>query len=282
VTKVVYVMGAGRSGSTLLGVMLDNCRGLFYAGELDAWLRRGGRPNDGREAVREFWGDVAEAIGPRDVDLLLGETCWIGLEHSAALVKPRIRRMARRLIYPYRRFNRALFDAIARTAGVSTVIDSSHYPLRALELRRTNGLDVFIIMLVRDPQGVIASFRSNKSQGEKRVLAANAYLWLTHALGLAVYLTHPRSKRAFVRYEDLLANPARTVDRIIRMVGEGGPPPSLSTFRVGKAFQGNRLLQAETVELHSLRPALASRSTLTSLVQLPWSVAFSALASTQR
>ncbi|HEX4467726.1 MAG TPA: hypothetical protein VH025_11110, partial [Solirubrobacteraceae bacterium] len=44
VTKVLYVMGAGRSGSTILGVMLGNCEGIFYAGELDKWLPREGRP----------------------------------------------------------------------------------------------------------------------------------------------------------------------------------------------------------------------------------------------
>ncbi len=35
-------MGAGRSGSTILGVTLGNCENLFYAGELDKWLLMSG------------------------------------------------------------------------------------------------------------------------------------------------------------------------------------------------------------------------------------------------
>lgn len=31
--KVIYVMGAGRSGSTILGVVLGNCTNVFDAGE---------------------------------------------------------------------------------------------------------------------------------------------------------------------------------------------------------------------------------------------------------
>ena len=36
--RVIYIMGAGRSGSTILGVSLGNCADLVYAGELDKWL----------------------------------------------------------------------------------------------------------------------------------------------------------------------------------------------------------------------------------------------------
>jgi len=39
---VIYVMGAGHSGSSILGVALGNCAGVFYAGEVDEWLLKGG------------------------------------------------------------------------------------------------------------------------------------------------------------------------------------------------------------------------------------------------
>src|SRR4051812_49876611 len=70
--KVLYVMGAGRSGSTILGVTLGNCEGVFYAGELDKWLLRAGvSPLAGEERVR-FWGAVrarmAEHLGD-DTDM---------------------------------------------------------------------------------------------------------------------------------------------------------------------------------------------------------------------
>src|ERR1700680_3872486 len=60
--QVIYVMGAGRSGSTVLGVTLGNCSGVFYAGELDAWLVRSGVPQlEGPERA-QFWGAVRDNV----------------------------------------------------------------------------------------------------------------------------------------------------------------------------------------------------------------------------
>src|SRR5438128_1514865 len=40
--RVIYMMGAGHSGSTILGVALGNCEGVFYAGEVEEWLVNSG------------------------------------------------------------------------------------------------------------------------------------------------------------------------------------------------------------------------------------------------
>ena len=45
--KVLYIIGAHRSGSTVLGVTLGNCADMFFAGELHSWLSRGGVPSFG-------------------------------------------------------------------------------------------------------------------------------------------------------------------------------------------------------------------------------------------
>src|SRR5258708_35850282 len=54
-TKVVYVIGAGHSGSTILGLTLGNCDGVFFAGEVARWLRYDGRPPLEREERAELW-----------------------------------------------------------------------------------------------------------------------------------------------------------------------------------------------------------------------------------
>src|SRR5258708_36823074 len=69
--KVVYVLGAGRSGSTIIGVALGNCPDAFCAGELPLWIGRGGvSPIRGRTraARAAFWAEVGRNVGaPRDV-----------------------------------------------------------------------------------------------------------------------------------------------------------------------------------------------------------------------
>src|SRR5205085_5683358 len=60
--KVLYVLGAGRSGSTILGVALGNCDGVFFAGELNKWLAQSGAPSL-KDAPRvEFWSTVREQV----------------------------------------------------------------------------------------------------------------------------------------------------------------------------------------------------------------------------
>lgn len=66
-TRVLYVMGAGRSGSTILGVTLGNCEGVFYAGELDKWLTRSGQPTLGGQEREQFWQRVRARVSASDL-----------------------------------------------------------------------------------------------------------------------------------------------------------------------------------------------------------------------
>src|SRR2546428_5704812 len=65
---VVYVMGAGHSGSTILGVALGNCDGVFFAGEVVEWMFRSGAPKFGGHERTRFWASGAEdGENPRDL-----------------------------------------------------------------------------------------------------------------------------------------------------------------------------------------------------------------------
>ena len=57
--KVIYVLGAHRSGSTVLGVTLGNCADFVFAGEVHSWLTRSGVPAPGGADVGAFWHAVA-------------------------------------------------------------------------------------------------------------------------------------------------------------------------------------------------------------------------------
>jgi hypothetical protein len=51
-------MGAGHSGSTILGVTLGNCEGVFYAGELEEWLVSSGASSIGGTERSRFWNEI--------------------------------------------------------------------------------------------------------------------------------------------------------------------------------------------------------------------------------
>ncbi len=273
--KVIYVMGAGRSGSTILGVTLGNCEQVFYAGELDAWLRRSGVPTKADGERAQFWTTVREETGGED---LFGDSAWRALEHSQTLFRFYRWPVRRRLRKRYLEVSEGLYRAIARTAGATHIVDTSHYPLRVRELRRLAGIDIYLIYLVRNPQSVVASFnRRDTPKSRKSPLATNAYLWLTHLLSMAVFLSH-RSDRKFILYhEDFAANPDQVLDRILGALDIQSAAPDLKSLERGIPFQGNRLLKSKVIAFRGGDGSPAQRSRLTSLLHSPWVAALSHL-----
>jgi Sulfotransferase family len=269
---VVYVMGAGRSGSTILGVALGNCAGTFFAGELNRWLPRSGIPRREEPARRRFWEQVQ---GDVDGAAALFDANTDCLERSSALLDVRSWRTRRRLRQPYRSVSENLYRAIARASGAAHIVDSSHYPLRARELQSLTGIDLYILYLVRDPRDIVASMaREDVPERRFDTPTANAYLWWTNLLSVLVFLRHPRDRRVFVRHEDLLADPHGVLAEILRHVGSSAQPPALTSLRTGVPFHGNRLIGSETVDLERRGHRRAGGSRTTYLLQRPWAAVF--------
>lgn len=280
--KVIYVMGAGRSGSTILGIALGNCADVFFAGELARWYRRAGKPLTGApDPGRErFWQAVRGEL-ELEIDVgvdTLGPEVGV-LQRSSALFQIGSWPAQRRLRGRYRRACEDLFRAIARTAGKGCIVDTSHFPRRARVLQTLGGVDLYLLFLVRDPQSIVASYRRRDVvQGPRfGVLATNAYLWLTYVLSAYVFLRHPSERRLLVRHEDFLANPEGVLREILDRIGSSAEIPDLDALQTGPAFLANRLANAEVLALESRPDTRASGSRLTALLHLPWRLAFSRL-----
>jgi hypothetical protein len=271
-TKVIYLMGAGHSGSTILGVTLGNCEGCFYAGEVEEWLVRAGQPQWGASDRQRFWGEVTEQVDGRG---LFGTAVNRYVERSSAALRPERWPARARMLKRYRRVCAELFGAIARTADARYVVDSSHFPLRARELEKAKGIELYLIFLVRDPQSVIDSNTRELSEHEVaerrwRALEMNANMWLTQLLSILVFLRHPRERRIFLRYEDLVADPEGVLRQLLDTVGSNAAIPDLQALGIGAPLQGNRLIRTDTIALRRSVPASPRWSLLTTLTQRPW------------
>jgi hypothetical protein len=274
--QVIYVMGAGRSGSTILGVTLGNYGNLFYAGELDGWLGRSGEPQIDDAARVRFWASVREDV--RGASELFGRTAELSLERSMSLFRIHRWRTRRRIRDPYRRVAEDLYRAVSRAAGTPLIVDTSHYPLRARELQALDGIDLYLIYLIRDPQSVVASFnRRDVAQYTKSTLTTNVYLWLTNLLCVWVFLRTRRDRRIVVRHEDFVADPDSVVRDVLRCVGVTAAAPDFSALDTGVAFQGNRVIRSEHAALRSEPDRPSRRSAITTALQLPWTLVLSRL-----
>lgn len=277
--KVLYVMGAGRSGSTILGVALGNCEGVFFAGELDKWLLRRGVPRRSDAARLGFWEAVrAQVDGAAG---LFGHGVQRTLERSSALFRVRDWPRRRRLRERYRDVSAALYEAVADVAGARSIVDTSHYPLRARELQALPDIDLYLVFLARDPRAVVASFaRHDVDERSFGTLTTNAYLWLTYLLSLVVFLRHRRDRRLFLRYEKLVEDPHAVLEQLLDLIGSSSQVPDLAALRTGVPFHGNRLLGEREIAMRG--PVESSdrrsrRSRVTFALQLPWTLVFTRL-----
>jgi Sulfotransferase family len=269
---VIYLMGAGHSGSSILGVTLGNCEDCFYAGEVEEWLVRSGQPQWGGTERAGFWSRVTEDV---DGDDLFGAEVNRYVERSSAALRWDRWLTRRRLLGRYRRVAGDLLRAIARIADAGTVIDSSHFPLRARELQKVTGIELYLVFLVRDPQSVVDSNTRELSTHEVaerrwRALSMNANLWLTQLLSVFVFLRHPHDRRIFLRYEDFVADPEQIVRQILDTVGSSAAIPDLDALRIDTPLQGNRLLRSDVIALRRAPVTTPAWSLLTALMQRPF------------
>jgi hypothetical protein len=274
--KVIYVMGAHRSGSTVLGVTLGNCDGVFFAGELHSWLTRRGIASFGGAQGAQLWQAIADEVP--GADELFGHETQLYLDRSSVIYRIHKWPARRHLRAPYRRIYEDLYRAIARQTRSSHIVDTSHYPLRAIELQALTGIDLYLLFLVRDPQGVVDSFDARHTDSpSKSAFTTNAQLWVTHLLSLLAFLRHPPERRMFVRHEDFLADPEGVLAQILQRTGSSSAIPDLTALSTGSPLQGNRFLKrSDAIALKG--PGSPQRSLLlTKVLQFPFKLVFSRL-----
>ncbi|MEP6758541.1 MAG: sulfotransferase [Actinomycetota bacterium] len=249
--RVLFIAGWGRSGSTLLDRMLGQVPGVFSAGELrDVW-QRGARENrlcgcgaPFRDC--EVWRKVGEVAygGWDEVDLTEAQSLRERLDRPWAtprLLGSRISPATDADVARYVFLLGRLYGAIVEVTGASVIVDSSKIATYALLIRQIPGIDLRTVHLVRDPRGVVYSWRKQvvRADGGGRdamlrygVLGASgryvAYNALAHGLRLA-------GPYRFLRYEDLLNAPRDTVARVLAFAGVATPGETLAFLRPDEA-----------------------------------------------
>ena len=243
--KVLYVIGKGRSGSTLVDRLLGELDGFFSAGELwrlwDWGIARGYRCGCGArvtecavwgEVLREAWPD-GRPPSPADV------TAW---QRQVMSWRAAPRLLAGRADWPeltaYTDTLARVYRAIGRVTGARVVVDSSKWPADPGLLGRVPGIDASVLHLVRDPRAVTHSWHRVRTYGDRagdeampRFSAAySAASWLArNGLAEVVRRRHDRPWLTLT-YEELMANPRPGLDRIAALV-DGHPALPLQDER---------------------------------------------------
>jgi hypothetical protein len=268
VPDVLYIAGYGRSGSTVLDVLLGGHPRVVSVGEL-VFLGSDWQSEDRKCACEEpyencpFWKGLFK--DSREVNSL--ERVVRNIEHRHALPRLLFDAHSEEEKRDYRRRTRKLFKYIAQQGRADLVVDSSKSGRQAAgrfwALKNIAGLDVRVLHLVRDGRAALRSVVEKGSNwaleghiDEKRWLGTQTTVgWVlanTIAWRLGRSLGSDRYYR--VKFEDLLRAPEETLREIGDFVGVGLEPVIQrvardEVFEVGHNVGGNRIRHRRQIRL---------------------------------
>lgn len=233
--RLVYVIGCGRSGSTLLDTIMGNHPDIVSLGE----MQRMGQPHYYEHGYCScgqplkacpFWCDVLRQWyqHPAVRDLQAYRELQDHFERYHQL--PRLFAETRRtseLFQQYATQTRALFEAILEVSGKQIIVDTSKLPMRGLAFSLIPGIDLHVLHLVRDGRGVawskkkLVQRRSDGSHDTKPYpVWLSARIWVV--TNIMAYLVRRRlhPERAMLcRYEDMVERSAQTLTTIGNFIG---------------------------------------------------------------
>lgn len=253
-TRVVYILGSQRGGTTILGRVLGTIEGMAYAGELrDLWATRPKlelRCGCGkRHAECEIWSELHARLDTRLVELVRLGRQVMPPRHSwwpaTRFLKSDAPFDPRSAAGRYVRLIGDVYREYADLSGAGVVIDSSKHPGDAALLARAPGVSLVCVQIVRDPRGVVfdGELRRSRRRGRLHERAAWGHPEHVHPFGAirgslawvarhhateAVRRAAGRDRGLLIRYEDFCANPAQTLTAVSRLTGHPSdrPPPS--------------------------------------------------------
>ena len=257
--KIVFVAGAGRSGSTLLDLLLGSAPGACAVSELRHIWRLGFVENEycgcaERFSACPFWRAVVEhafgtmpAFDADDIDH--AQERLLRSRNAPALSWGRLQRgRLRREAERWAANELRILRAIQAVSGESTIVDSSKNPMYGLLLATLPDIDLRVVHLVRDARAVAYSWARRSKPDPMRAGEMQFELakpWQAGAwwmLANAQTELSPPLRRSYlrVRYEELARDPEVEMARICAFAGlEQLPAPLRVDLGVHHSIGGN-------------------------------------------
>ena len=234
--KVLYVVGLGRSGSTILSNSLGQIGGYFSAGELNFIWRHNvienrlcgcGRPF--RECpvwtrvMDEAFGGM-DGVDPREMMRL--QSSGTRTRHIPLMLTARGARVLEerleKLLINYGR----LYEAIGSVTGSRVIVDSSKEPAHGYAMSLVPGVDFRVVHLIRDPRAAAYSWLKKKPQPDSEEIehmvrfspTKSSALWDSWNASAEALWRRTPERYLRLRYEDFVADPRKSLQRILGLL----------------------------------------------------------------
>jgi hypothetical protein len=237
--KILYVTGWCRSGSTLLGNLLNEVPGVVHVGEVHYLWQNGvlgagtntacgcGEPLAGCPLWSSVpTGDARAAIAGQQRYLRTRHTHRrLAEARGARPVDPGARAAVERML--------SLYRAVTEATGARLVVDSSKFPAEAAAL--SGRPDVRVLHLVRDPRATARSWRRAKAYIPAMSTPRSGAYWTGfNAASDAIGRAFP-DRYLRLRYEDFAGDPATALRRTLDLAGldDAAPIDGSGTAELG-------------------------------------------------
>ncbi|GIU00844.1 sulfotransferase family protein [Sulfurovum sp. TSL6] len=234
--KVIYILGEGRSGSTLVERILGQHSEIFSAGELKHIWERSFKENQLCSCGKAFnecdiWGKILDNFELKDINPNKQQEAQekiSRLRHFFTLKNLQFNNKYRdnedlmEIINAYYE----LYKAILKTTGKKYVLDASKHPVFALLLSMHPDIELSVIHLVRDVRGVAYSWRKKKIRPEitthqelmpRYSVIRTAISWdVVNFIGN--YVGQQVNTYTLLRYEDIIQNPKNEISNILELL----------------------------------------------------------------
>jgi hypothetical protein len=269
---ILYIMGTGRSGTTILEILLASNPRIVGVGEFKHVFQHAFLENRtcscGKPALDcEFWSGLLAMTGWGLVDCKEMGRVVASLESHMRFALLWTGLVGKKDKKIYRRANEVLFRAIAGLSRSDVVVDSSKYETRAMALAKLFPDRVRVLCMTRSASGLIAAFQK---KNEEEQVYAKSLLWIGGYYAYVLFCMWSvkmklKGRCLSVSFEELKRDPEAVLDRIEAWSGYSltvsrEKLAKRNQFSIGHIVSGNRIRTKGKVSFESTSEERAPQS----------------------
>ncbi len=231
--NIVFILGTGRSGSTLLNMMLGSCQDLFSLGDFikfPEWVEQNRVCTCGKAISQcSFWTEVLIKSGAKRGNKLDNLKKQPASVFQTLLSTVKILLSGKSLSFSIDKETLyQIFYATHEISEAQWLIDSSKQAWWLMELYHIPNIRLKVLHLVRDGRGYIHSKQKLRimetplgiqKSASTPVCKATIYCMLMNFLSMLIGRKFFKNDYRLVRYEDLTSNPEREIQAIFEFLG---------------------------------------------------------------
>ena len=220
--KIVAISGTGRTGSTLLSLLLSQDTSVFNLGQLRHLWRAFENDDpcscgDTLHSCAVYGQAVAESHATSGVPGLsqmqkLAKEFLKDAAHAADWADAEVRAGLQDRHQDFLGGMQDVLDRIARITHASAFVDTSKAPEVSLAFSLLPGVELYLLNLIRDPRAVACSWHKRKKSFSATF--KNARDWLVRQRRLEAWRPSLGSRFHALLYEDLAEAPVEAISKI--------------------------------------------------------------------